>query len=133
MSYNKTILPSGMVVVTESLPSVQSVAIGAWIKVGARYESAQTNGIGHFVEHMIFKGTKNRSTFDIAKSLETVGGNLNAFTNKEQTCIFAYILNRDLALTVDVVADLLCNGVFPEDELDKEKSVIIEEIRLTQI
>lgn len=128
MSYNKTILPSGMVVVTESLPSVQSVAIGAWIKVGARYESARTNGIGHFVEHMIFKGTQNRSTFDIAKSLETVGGNLNAFTNKEQTCIFAYILKRDLALAVDVVADLVCNPVFPASELEKEKGVIIEEI-----
>ena len=127
ISYKKTILDNGISVVSEKIPASHSICIGVWIKVGSRYEDAGNNGISHFVEHMGFKGTKTRNSFEIAKSLESVGGNLNAFTGKELTCYFAHILNKDLALAIDILSDITGNALFENDDIANEKDIIIEE------
>lgn len=127
--YKKTVLPSGLRVVTEELPGVRSIAIGIWVNVGSRDERPEENGISHFIEHMAFKGTRRRTAAQIAHELESVGGSLNAFTSREQTCYYARILDRHLDRAIDVLADILRNSRFDPQELEKEKNVIIEEIK----
>ena len=127
--YKKTVLPSGLRVVTEELPGVRSIAIGIWVNVGSRDEHLEENGISHFIEHMAFKGTRRRTAAQIAHELESVGGSLNAFTSREQTCYYARILDRHLDRAIDVLADILRNSRFEAQELEKEKNVIIEEIK----
>jgi predicted Zn-dependent peptidase len=127
--YKKTVLPSGLRIVSENLPASKSVAIGIWVNVGSRDELAEENGISHFIEHMAFKGTKKRDARRIAHELESVGGSLNAFTSREQTCYYARILDRHLDRAVDVLADILKNSLFDPQELEKEKKVILEEIK----
>ena len=126
--YNKTELENGLRIVTEEIPHVRSVALGVWITVGSRDEDENNNGISHFIEHMLFKGTKNRTTRQIAESLEVVGGSLDAFTTKELTCYSAHVLDEHLSLSVDVLADILTNSLFDNTELEKEKEVILNEI-----
>ncbi len=126
--YNKTILPNGLTVVSEKIPSVRSVSVGVWVKSGTRHESRETNGIAHFLEHMMFKGTERRSALQIARSLESVGGYLNAFTSKEQTCFYAEILDDQLPRAVDVLSDMVCHSVFSPREMEKEREVILDEI-----
>mgnify|MGYP001569777304 FL=1 len=128
-SYKKTVLSNGLRVVSEEIPHVRSVSIGIWINVGSRDEEASNNGISHFIEHMVFKGTKDRSVKDIAQSLESVGGYLNAFTGKEHTCYYARVLDEYSELALDVISDLLQNATFPEKDLEKEKGVVIEELK----
>lgn len=118
-----------MRIATEEIPHVRSVAVGVWIDVGSRDEETLTNGISHFIEHMVFKGTKKRSLRAISRSIESVGGYLNAFTSKEHTCYYARVLDEYTGLAVDVLADLALNPLFPEKELEKEKGVVIEELR----
>jgi predicted Zn-dependent peptidase len=127
--YRKTVLPNGLRVVSEELTHVRSVSVGVWIDVGSRDESATMNGISHFIEHMVFKGTKKRSVKDIAQSVESVGGYMNAFTGKEHTCYYARVLDEHAALAIDVLSDLALNAVFPEKDLEKEKAVVIEELK----
>ncbi len=127
--YRKTVLENGIRVVTEQIPYVRSVSLGVWANVGSRDEDAATNGISHFVEHMVFKGTKKRSVREIAQSLESLGGYLNAFTTKEQTCFYARVLDRHLADAMDVLADLVQNATFKKDEVEREKLVVIEELK----
>jgi predicted Zn-dependent peptidase len=127
--YQKTTLDNGIRVVTESFPHVRSISVGVWANIGSRDESEQQNGISHFLEHMVFKGTKNRSMREIAQSLESLGGYLNAFTTKEQTCFYARVLDTHLPQAMDVVADLLLNPTFDRRELDKERLVVIEELK----
>lgn len=127
--YKKTVLPSGLRVVTEELPGVRSIAIGIWVNVGSRDERPEENGVSHFIEHMVFKGTRKRTAARIAHELESVGGSLNAFTSREQTCYYARILDRHLERAVDVLADILSNSRFDPPEMEKEKNVIIEEIK----
>jgi len=127
--YKKTVLPSGLRIVTENLPASKSVSIGIWVNVGSRDEPTEENGISHFIEHMAFKGTKKRDARRIAHELESVGGSLNAFTSREQTCYYARILDRHLDRAVDVLADILKNSLFDPQELEKEKNVILEEIK----
>ncbi len=127
--YKKTVLPSGLRVVTEELPGIRSIAIGIWVNVGSRDERSEENGISHFIEHMAFKGTRKRTAAQIAHELESVGGSLNAFTSREQTCYYARILDRHLERAMDVLADILRNSRFDPQELEKEKNVIIEEIK----
>ncbi len=127
--YKKTVLPSGLRVVSEELPASKSVSIGIWVNVGSRDELTEENGISHFIEHMAFKGTKKRDARRIAHELESVGGSLNAFTSREQTCYYARILDRHLDRAVDVLADILKNSLFDPQELEKEKKVILEEIK----
>lgn len=126
--YKKTELANGIRVVTERIPYVRSVSIGAWLTVGSRDENTENNGISHYIEHMIFKGTETRTASQIAESLESVGGHLNAFTGKELTCYYAHILDENLPIAVEVIADILSHSVFDEHEMEKEKQVIIEEL-----
>ncbi|MBD3290122.1 insulinase family protein [candidate division KSB1 bacterium] len=126
--YSKTELENGLRIVTEEIPHVRSVALGVWITVGSRDENANNNGISHFIEHMLFKGTRNRTTRQIAESLEKVGGSLDAFTTKELTCYSAHVLDEHLLLSFDVLADILTNSLFDPTELEKEKEVILNEI-----
>ncbi len=126
--YNKTILPSGLTIVSEKIPSVRSVSVGVWIKSGSRDEDKSVNGVAHFLEHMVFKGTEKRSPREIARSLESVGGNLNAFTSKEQTCYYAEVLDEHLPRAMDVLSDMVCHSTFPAKEMEKEREVILDEI-----
>ncbi len=126
--YNKTILPNGLTIVSEKIPSVRSVSVGVWVKAGSRHEIKSNNGVAHFLEHMLFKGTTNRSARDIAQSLESVGGYLNAFTAKEFTCFYSEILDEYLPRAVDVLSDMLCNSIFAPKDIEKERQVILDEI-----
>ena len=128
-TYKKTVLSNGIRVVTEEIPHVRSVTVGVWINVGSRDEGELTNGVSHFIEHMVFKGTKKRSMKAISRSIESVGGYMNAFTSKEHTCYYARVLDEHTGLATDVLADLALNPIFPEKELEKEKGVVIEELR----
>jgi len=128
IEYNKTILNNGLRVVTEKIPTVRSVAIGIWIDVGSRDETRDQNGISHFVEHMLFKGTRSLSAKKIAAALESLGGTLNAFTSREQTCYHAYVLDEHLGQAVDVISDILMYSTISASNIDREKSVVIEEI-----
>ena len=125
----QTTLSNGLTIVTETVDTVRSVALGIWVRAGSRYEPEPLAGISHFLGHTVFKGTKNRSTFEIASSLESVGGHLNAFTTKEYTCYHARFLSEYLEEAVDVLSDLLLHPTFPTAEIEREKSVVLDELR----
>ena len=125
----QTTLSNGLTIVTETVDTVRSVALGIWVRAGSRYEPEPLAGISHFLEHTVFNGTKNRSTFEIASSLESVGGHLNAFTTKEYTCYHARFLSEYLEEAVDVLSDLLLHPTFPTAEIEREKSVVLDELR----
>ena len=127
--YHKTVLDNGIRVVTETIPHVRSVSLGVWANVGSRDEDQHQNGITHFLEHMVFKGTRKRNVRDIAQSLESLGGYLNAFTTKEQTCFYARVLDAHVHQAMDVLSDLILNATFKQEEMDKEKLVVIEELK----
>lgn len=129
-SFQKTVLPNGVRVITEHIPSVRSVSVGAWIAVGSRDESDTESGMCHFIEHMVFKGTKKRRMHHIAQRMENVGGYLNAFTSKEYTCFYARCLDEHLPRALDTVIDLVHTPTFPEKEIEKEKDVIVEEMKM---
>ena len=126
--YSKTVLASGIRVVTEKIPYVRSISIGVWLTVGSRDEAVDNNGVSHFIEHLMFKGTNSRTASDIAQSLESVGGHLNAFTSKELTCYYAHVLDEHLPIATDVIADILTDSLFEETEMEKEKKVILDEL-----
>lgn len=128
MTVECTRLPSGLTVVTETMPHLESVALGTWIKSGARDETEGEHGIAHLLEHMAFKGTNKRSARQIAEEIENVGGELNAATSTETTSYYARILKDDVPLAVDILADILTDSVFDEEELAREKHVILQEI-----
>src|SRR5229473_1259177 len=125
-----TQLKNGVRVVTEYMPHVRSVSMGIWIGTGSRRESAEENGICHFIEHMVFKGTKNRTAEDIARSVDSIGGGLDAFTAKEMVSYNTKVLDEHLPLAFDVLADLVLNPLFREDDIEKEKGVILEELKM---
>jgi predicted Zn-dependent peptidase len=127
--FKKTVLDNGLTVITEHIPSVRSVSLGVWIKTGTRFENKRNNGSAHFLEHMMFKGTKKRTPKAIARSLESVGGHLNAFTSKEYTCYYAEVLDEHVRKSINLFSDMLCNSTFPLKELEKERSVILDEIQ----
>jgi len=128
-NFQKTQLSNGIRVISENIDSVYSVALGIWAIAGSQDETKETNGIAHLLEHMAFKGTTHRSAFQIAHEIESLGGALNAFTGKNVTCYYARLMGEHLATGVDVLADLIKNPDFKEAELEREKGVIIEEIR----
>ncbi|MGB0649328.1 MAG: M16 family metallopeptidase [Rhodothermales bacterium] len=128
--FQKTTLPGGIRLVTEEIPSVRSVSVGVWVHVGSRDESPTEAGMCHFIEHMVFKGTSNRRMHHIAQRMENVGGYLNAFTSKEYTCFYARCLDEHLPRALDTVLDLVINPVFPERELEREKDVVVEEMKM---
>jgi len=129
IKYNKTVLPSGLRIVTEKIPAVRSAAFGVWVDVGSRDEGISEKGASHMIEHMLFKGTRRRTAREIATSVEALGGSLNAFTSREQTCYHAMVLDEHLELAVDVIADILTNSTFTPRNIAREKQVIAEEIR----
>ncbi len=133
MSENTRItkLDNGMRVATELMPSVQTASVGVWVDVGARHEHKDVNGVAHMLEHMAFKGTARRSARVIAEEIESVGGQLNAYTSKENTAYYARVLAEDLPLAVDILADILQNSTFEADELERERGVILQEIGQT--
>ena len=124
-----TRLPNGSLVLTEHMPGIESVAFGVWADAGSADEDPQTFGVAHFLEHMLFKGTASRSAYDLAEAIENVGGQLNAYTEQELTHLYARVLPEDLPVAVDLLADMLCRSTFPADELERERQVVMEEIR----
>lgn len=128
--FARSVLPNGLRVVTERIPYVRSVSLGFWFGAGSRCETPKENGISHFIEHMMFKGTASRSARAIAEIFDAVGGQLNAFTARENTAYYARVLDRHFALAVDVVGDMLLHSLFQPEDIEKEKGVIQEEIRM---
>lgn len=118
-----TTLANGVRVVTDPMPTVESVSMGVWVRAGARFEPLETNGVAHLLEHMMFKGTARRTAPEIAESIENVGGHINAYTAREVTAYYAKVLKDDVALAVDVIADIVQNSLFDEVELTRERSV----------
>ena len=126
----KTVLPSGLRIVTEEVNTVRSAAVGIWINIGSRDEGSATAGASHFLEHLLFKGTKNRSALDISSAIEAVGGEMNAFTSKEYTCFYARVIDSDLALAIDVLGDLITSSVVDAADVKAEANVVLEEIAM---
>ncbi|HWJ78285.1 MAG TPA: pitrilysin family protein [Niallia sp.] len=121
---------NGVRIVLENIPTVRSVALGVWIGTGSRKEDEKNNGVSHFLEHMFFKGTKTRNAREIAESFDSIGGQVNAFTSKEYTCYYAKVLDTHADMALEVLADMYFNSVFDEEELKKEKNVVLEEIKM---
>jgi len=130
--FKKVYLENGVPVVTESLKNMRSVVLGIWVKVGSRNETIHKNGISHCLEHMFFKGTRKRSARDIAFEIDSLGGDLNAFTSRENTTFYVKVLDEYLEKGIDLLSDIFLHPLFPEDELEKEKKIIKEEIKMVE-
>ena len=128
----REVLDNGLRLITESMPHVRSVSIGVWLTRGSRHESDERSGIAHFVEHMLFKGTRSRSAEDIAQAIDSIGGQLDAFTAKEYASYYIKVLDEHLPLAVDLLSDIVMNPAFPDDEITREKNVILEEIKMVE-
>jgi len=128
MTLKVTTLDNGLRVISEEIPYLETASVGVWVDAGARCEQPEINGISHLLEHMAFKGTKIRSARDIAEEIEAVGGHLNAYTSREQTAYFAKVLKEDTPLALDILADILQNPAFDKDELEREQTVVVQEI-----
>jgi predicted Zn-dependent peptidase len=128
----REVLPNGLIVITEEMQHIRSASIGIWIKTGSRDEDPQWNGISHFIEHMVFKGTKNRSAEDIARQVDSIGGNMDAFTAKECICFNVKVLDEHLPIAMDVLSDLVLNPVFDAQDITRERGVILEEIKMDE-
>jgi len=125
----KTTLRNGLKIISEEMPDIQSASIGVWVNIGSRNEDSKKNGISHFIEHLLFKGTEKRTALDIAREIESVGGVLNAFTERENTCFYVKVLSKDIPLAVDLLSDILLNSKFDKKELEKERLVVLQEIK----
>jgi predicted Zn-dependent peptidase len=127
---SRTVLPGGLRIVTEAMSGVRSLSVGMWVPVGSRDESVSLAGTSHFLEHLLFKGTTARSALDIASAMDAVGGEFNAFTEKEHTCFYATVLDRDLPLAIDIICDVVLNATVTAQDIDVERSVVLEEIAM---
>jgi predicted Zn-dependent peptidase len=130
--YRKSALPNGIRVITERMPHVRSVAVGVWVETGSRHEPESRGGISHLIEHLVFKGTATRSAEAIARTMDSVGGQMDAFTTKENTCFYVQVLDEHLPLAVDLLTDILLHPLFNGDELEREKSVVLQEIKMVE-
>ncbi|MBP1699173.1 MAG: zinc protease [Deltaproteobacteria bacterium] len=130
--YQKTVLDNGLRVVTEEIPYLRSVSIGVWVITGSRDEAPQENGISHFIEHLLFKGTERRTAFDIAKEIDSVGGTLNAFTGREYTCFYAKVIDQNLPLAIDLLSDIFLHSLMDQKDVEKERMVILQEIKMVE-
>ncbi|WP_071119789.1 M16 family metallopeptidase [Romboutsia timonensis] len=128
--YKKHVLENGLTIIGEEIPYVKSISLGAWINAGSRIEDEEISGVSHFIEHMLFKGTRNRTSKQIASEIDNLGGQINAFTSKECTCYYVKLLDSHIDIGIDVLSDMILNSKFNEDDLDKERSVIIEELKM---
>src|SRR6478736_5059870 len=126
----RTVLPGGLRIVTETMPGVRSASVGIWVGVGSRDEQPSVAGSSHFLEHLLFKGTRNRSALDIATAMDAVGGEFNAFTEKEHTCYYATVLDRELPLAIDMISDVVLNATVAAADVDVERTVVLEEISM---
>jgi len=126
--FQKFHLDNGIPLVVERIRGVHSVSLGIWVKVGSRYEYPEKNGISHFLEHMFFKGTRKRTARDIAVDIDSVGGDLNAFTSRETTTFYIKVLDEHLERGIDLLTDIFLHSTFPDADIDKEKIIIKEEI-----
>jgi predicted Zn-dependent peptidase len=127
-SFAKTILDNGIRILSHEMPDHRSASIGIWVENGSRHETAPENGISHFVEHLLFKGTERRTAAQIAEEMDAVGGVINAFTAKEHTCYYAKVLDENLPLAIDLLTDIFLHSKFDEEEIERERSVILQEI-----
>ena len=128
----REVLDNGLRLITETMPHVRSVTIGVWLTRGSRHESDARSGIAHFVEHMLFKGTPSRSAEEIAQQVDSIGGQIDAFTSKEYAGYYLKVLDEHLPLAVDILADLITNPTFTDEDIEKEKKVILEEIKMVE-
>src|SRR5512146_2644118 len=128
----RDVLGNGLRLLTEQIPHVRSVSIGVWLTRGSRHEPAEHGGIAHFVEHMLFKGTKTRSAEAIAQDIDSIGGQLDAFTAKEYASYYIKVLDENLPLAVDIRSDIVLNPAFAEDDIEREKKVVLEEIKMVE-
>jgi predicted Zn-dependent peptidase len=129
---NKTVLDNGISIISEKISHVRSISIGVWVRCGSCYENSHTNGTAHFIEHMLFKGTEKRTAFDIAWAVDSIGGVMNAFTGKELTSFYLKIPDYHLPLAIEILSDIFNNSRFDKDEIDKEKSVVLQEIHMLE-
>ena len=132
MAVDRTVLKNGIRIVTKKMPYTRSVSMGVWVNVGARDESLSESGLSHFIEHMIFKGTRRRSAFQIAKEFDAIGGQTNAFTTMENTCYHARVMDTHTDTMVEILSDIFINSVFDPIEVDKERAVILQEIGMVE-
>jgi predicted Zn-dependent peptidase len=130
--YRKTVLPNGIRLVTERIPHVRSVAVGVWVDTGSRHEPLPLAGASHFIEHLVFKGTETRSAEEIAKAVDSVGGQMDAFTTKEHTCFYVTVLDQHLPLAADLLSDILLHPRFAADDIEREKTVVLQEFRMVE-
>ena len=128
----REVLPNGLTIISEEMEHIRSVSIGIWIKTGSREEDPKWNGISHFIEHMVFKGTENRSAEDIARQVDSIGGNMDAFTAKECICFNIKVLDEHLPIALDVLSDLVLRPVFKPEDIERERGVILEEIKMDE-
>ncbi len=131
-SYRKSVLPNGIRILTERIPHVRSAAVGVWVETGSRHEPEPRGGVSHLIEHLVFKGTATRTAEAIARTMDSVGGQMDAFTTKENTCFYVQVLDEHLPLAVDLLTDILLHPLFDAEELEREKSVVLQEIRMVE-
>jgi len=128
----REVLPNGLTIITEQMNHIRSVSLGIWLKSGSRHDEAPVNGISHFIEHMVFKGTTSRSAEDIARQVDSIGGNMDAFTGKETVCFNMKVLDEHLPVAIDILSDMVLNPVFAPSEITRERGVILEEIKMDE-
>ncbi len=128
----RQVLPNGLTILTEKMDHIRSVSIGIWVKSGSRHEDPNVNGISHFVEHMVFKGTSSRSAEDIARQVDSIGGNMDAFTGKETICFNVKVLDEHLPVAIDIISDMVLHPTFDVNEITRERGVILEEIKMDE-
>ena len=131
-SIRRQVLPNGLTIITEQMPHIRSASIGIWLETGSRDEDPEWNGISHFIEHMVFKGTKNRSAEEIARQVDSIGGNMDAFTAKECICFNVKVLDEHVPIALDILSDLVLNPVFDSSDIIRERGVILEEIKMDE-
>lgn len=132
LSFQREVLPNGVVVLSEQMPAVKSATIGVWVRVGSRDEAGEVAGISHFIEHMLFKGTQRRSAQEIARTIDAVGGTLDAFTSRETTCFYAKVLGEHLPLAVDILADTFLHSNLDTKDIEREQEVVLQEIKMVE-
>ena len=132
INVSKEVFENGLTIITERMPHVRSISLGIWLKIGSRSETPELNGVAHFIEHLLFKGTANRTAEEIARQVDSIGGHLDAFTAKETICYSTKVLDDHLSIAFDILSDLLLNPKFDPNEMEKERGVILEEIKMVE-
>src|SRR3990172_7963141 len=132
ININKEVFENGLTIITEHMPHVRSISLGVWLKIGSRSETSELNGVAHFIEHLLFKGTSHRTAEEIARQVDSIGGHLDAFTAKETICYSTKVLDEHLPIAFDILSDLLLNPKFNAEDMEKERGVILEEIKMVE-